>query len=370
MVVKVMIATAICKMRPLRKDIIRAAPAYSTFASCALPLRGFQRGNFVHLSAVTKRIDEFWSHSWHGPRWKVVLTVIFLNNSLAAAVISVAVALVLGVLYAGHVLPVLYDYDFWFQQLPRCGWSAYGAIVFYYVTLLAWRRRKRIFLDVLCINQESTSDKVAALLSMGAILKCSDAMLVLWDETYTKRLWCVFELAAFLKTRPAGAKRKLVIRPTIIGPCFLALTFAVQVILHSVGLVGDKSLTILLSATAAITFLGLLFCISAARSYFRSIHDLTTALRTFRLEDVRCWCCDTGHRKTEGLCDREVIQRSIISWFGSIDSFEELVRQEVLDILTDQLLSSSVALFFPFFLVAAPPKMVFPKKGSLFFQGH
>ena len=26
--------------------------------------------------------------------------------------------------------------------------------------------------------------------------------------------------------------------------------------------------------------------------------------------------------------------------------------------------------FFPFSLVAAPPKMVFPKKGSLFFQGH
>lgn len=43
-------------------------------------------------------------------------------------------------------------------------------------------------------------------------------MLVLWDPTYVERLWCVFELAAFLKSRESGTATKLFIRPTILGP--------------------------------------------------------------------------------------------------------------------------------------------------------
>ena len=330
------IASTISNMTAVRPEIIRAAPAYRALAFCALPLWGVQHGNFVHFSAVTDRIDEFWSQSWHGPRWKLILTIIFLNNSLAAAVISVGIAVVLGVLYACKVLPVMYEYNPSFQQIPRCGWSGHVALIVYYVTLLAWRRRKRIFLDVLCIDQDDTANKTAALFSMGAFLKCSDALLVLWDETYTKRLWCVFELAAFLKSRPAGKKINLVIRPTITGPCFLGLTFSLNVILYTISFVGDRDLTALLISTAAITCLGLLCSISAARSYFRSINDLKRALSTFRLEDACCWCCDTGHQE-KSLCDRKVIEQCVINWFGSVDAFEELVRQEVLDILRSQL---------------------------------
>ena len=250
-----LLALKMANMEPARSDILRAAPAYRALAFCALPLRGFRQGNLVHLSTVTDRIDEFWSQSWHGPRWRLILTVVFLNNSLAAAVVSVAIALVLGVLYACKVLPVMYKYDYWFQELPRSGWSAYGAILFYYFTLLAWQRRKTIFLDVLCIDQESKSDKMAALLSMGAFLKRSDAMLVLWDETYMRRLWCVFELAAFLKSRPAGKKTKLLIRPTITGPCFIGITFSLNLILNAISYMGDLVLLRVMSFSVWMTSL-------------------------------------------------------------------------------------------------------------------
>ena len=90
---------------------------------------------------------------------------------------------------------------------------------------------------------------------------------------------------------------------------------------------------------AVATCLGLWGSMNMARSYFQSINDLKRALRTFNLKEVRCWCCDIGHQPSGGqsLCDREVIEKCIIKWFGSVNAFEELVRQEVLDALTHQL---------------------------------
>ena len=86
-------------MEATRPDIIRAAPASSALACCARPLRGFGGRSFFHYSrpiSRTTRIKEFWSHSWHGPRWMVVMTVLLLNNSLAALVISTLVSFLLG----------------------------------------------------------------------------------------------------------------------------------------------------------------------------------------------------------------------------------------------------------------------------------
>ena len=117
---------------------------------------------------------------------------------------------------------------------------------------------------------------------MGAFLKCSESMLVLWDRTYTHRLWCIFapwkpffsnccaltsragcslsflnnsttegatklplnfrvpppqplngavrfsaqELSAYLHSRPDGAKHNLVVRPVLLGPCCLSEIWA------------------------------------------------------------------------------------------------------------------------------------------------
>ena len=46
-----------------------------------------------------------------------------------------------------------------------------------------------MFVDRLCIDQGNARQKVLGLFSMGAILSCSDSILVLWDETYMQRLF-------------------------------------------------------------------------------------------------------------------------------------------------------------------------------------
>ena len=55
-------------------------------------------------------------------------------------------------------------------------------------------------------------------------------MLVLWDPTWSDRLWCVFELAAFLRSKVAS-EQVLLIRPTVLGPCSIALFIAAFVVM-------------------------------------------------------------------------------------------------------------------------------------------
>ncbi|CAE8591086.1 unnamed protein product [Polarella glacialis] len=55
------------------------------------------------------------------------------------------------------------------------------------------------FFDRLCINQGDAKLKQAGIDSIGAYLRNSDSMLVLWSPEYFTRLWCCFELAVFLE---------------------------------------------------------------------------------------------------------------------------------------------------------------------------
>ena len=88
---------------------------------------------------------------------------------------------------------------FYWRQLVRI--FRIGA--FFCLTLFFWRRRFSIFLDVICIDQKDETRKAKGIISMGAILKSSDSILVLWDSSYSSRLWCVWEPwmneACFLK---------------------------------------------------------------------------------------------------------------------------------------------------------------------------
>ena len=198
-----LMAGYIATMQATRPDIIRAAPASSALACCAKPLRGFGGRNFLHYSSPisqNSRIKEFWSHSWHGPRWMVVMTVLLLNNSLAAIVFSTLVSFLLGLFYAMDRLPPLegpVEYD---ALVSR--WCQWGGMVVYVLTLFFWPSRKKIFLDLLCIDQTNESEKHDALLSMGAFLKQSDSLIVFWDQTFTS-----YYMGTPLKAKPAQGSK-------------------------------------------------------------------------------------------------------------------------------------------------------------------
>ena len=136
-----------------------------------------------------------------GPLSRRLNQVLFLQNGMIAIFVA-TLGSILAMLFV--VLGFLPGYQAPTQSVfPGVNWCASSGLVLYCLTLFFWRRRFSIFLDVICIDQKDETRKAKGIISMGAILKSSDSILVLWDCSYSSRLWCVWEPwmneACFLK---------------------------------------------------------------------------------------------------------------------------------------------------------------------------
>ncbi|CAE8649120.1 unnamed protein product [Polarella glacialis] len=80
------------------------------------------------------------------------------------------------------------------------------------------------FLHCLCINQGDAELKQLGIDSIGAYLRNSDSMLVLWAPAYFTRLWCCFELVVVFMEKRTNSRFKSLLhnsfaemRPTSVG---------------------------------------------------------------------------------------------------------------------------------------------------------
>eukprot|EP00439_Symbiodinium_sp_Y106_P043084 s1141_g5.t1 len=122
-----------------------------------------------------------------------ILTLTFVNNARTAASLGMLAAI------AGFTLSVAEALPLTLAPRIRCPWCALLGAFVYIACLLFWRRSSKVFLDIICINQEDVSFKKAALTSMAAILKQSEALLVVWDATWDARLRDIEPLRTTLK---------------------------------------------------------------------------------------------------------------------------------------------------------------------------
>ena len=152
------IAGIVSSMDPAQPDIIqcvRASQALGCFGRAFRPAgRGKSRRSFP-----TNHIQEFWSHSWHGNAWHKVLTALYLYNGMTAAVFASLGTLLLWALVAWSYLPVE---PLWWREHPAASfWCTGTSILLYCLALFFSKPRRRVFLDILCIDQEDTSLKAA-----------------------------------------------------------------------------------------------------------------------------------------------------------------------------------------------------------------
>ncbi|CAE8618806.1 unnamed protein product [Polarella glacialis] len=166
------------------------------------------------LSFPTDKYDSFISHSWRTSR-KAKYAALLYHTSLAPAVCAGLAAGILA--FALQVQDVLPPFG-WvpspppFESLPGYIWCQVMGGCTFFAILVMWARLVELaesirgtkvayFLDCLCINQGDAELKQAGIDSIGAYLRNSDSMLVLWAPAYFTRLWCCFELAVFLEKR-------------------------------------------------------------------------------------------------------------------------------------------------------------------------
>ncbi|CAE7600090.1 Rai14 [Symbiodinium sp. CCMP2592] len=354
------IAEIISKMEPTRTEAVRATRVHNALRCLARPLR--YRGDFYHLSQSTSRLDAFWSHSWHGSVSGKVATLFFLHNARAATTAGTGAAVVACLAFGLGVLPDR-DGDSW--------WCLSFGCIAYSLTMLLWRPRELVFVDRVCISQVDPKLQAEGTFSLGAILKRTDTLLVLWDPSWARRLWCVYELAAFIRSRTPGEKPRIIIRPTILGFIMGAAWFALALggfafhWAHSIEVDSSSGLN-----DFALLFIGIACCglffwyiVHIAREYCREITIMYQHIRHFRVATAESLCCAVNHRLSGSdepiMCDREVMQKCINIWFGGIEAFEQHVQSDLCDLLVDQLANHMVSywrlaeaspVFFWFFL--------------------
>ncbi|CAE7274973.1 unnamed protein product [Symbiodinium sp. CCMP2592] len=335
------LAERVAKMDVVNPEVLRVTPVFRALERFAVALRVDSAGDFFHKSHRSQQISTFWSHSWHGGHWKKILTIVTLYNGTAAVVLSLLTGACMMMLFSVGNLPGI-DRGWWDDSFLWSCWSTFSGFVVACLAMMFWRPRTGVFLDRICISQNDARLKTEAIFSLAGLLKNSDRMLILWDPTWTERLWCLFELAAFLKSK-TSRQQHLIVRPIFMGPLTIAvyLTFAAFAMpIATVPVDTERTILQMLSAIVLCMLVVAVPTASTIRSYFRDLDTMKLQLSSISVDSTRSSCCDLNHLSSSGermLCDRKIVKECVKTWFGSELAFEDTVRTEVSDILNRDL---------------------------------
>ncbi|CAE8664479.1 unnamed protein product [Polarella glacialis] len=167
------------------------------------------------LSFPTRKYDVFISHTWRTGRMAKYAALLYYRSLLPALCAGLAAGILAFALQVNGMLPAFgimqrRETAEIYEPLHGSLWCTVMGGCTCFATLVMWARlldlaestrgtRVSYFFDRLCINQSDVELKQAGIDSIGAYLRNSDSMLVLWAPEYFTRLWCVFELAVFLE---------------------------------------------------------------------------------------------------------------------------------------------------------------------------
>ena len=341
------VAKLVADMSILNPEVLRVTPVYKAFQRCSEAFRPHHRKRLYHKSRRSEEVTRFWSHSWHGSHWQKVLTLLVLYNGLASILLGTFAAFVMMCLFGFEFLP---GYTrFGTDSIVWSTWSLATGLVVSFASFVMWKPQEEVFFDRICISDDPML-KAEAILSLAGILNKSKNMLVLWDPSWSDRLWCLFELAAFLKCKNAKDRQQVLnIRPTFVGPCSVAVFLTV-----SAGMLGLTTLPMppnlipgsLLHELVPVSGLLVLGAVTgfsaimAFRGYFHSLKILEKKLASTSFDEVRSFCCQQNHVDAAGcpiVCDREMVKQCVSIWFGSTEAFEELIRSDVSEIIAEEL---------------------------------
>ena len=337
-------ANLVAKMSILNPEVLRVTPAYKAFQRCAEAFQQNER-ELHHKSQKTDEITRFWSHSWHGSTWQKVLTLLVLYNGLTSILLGTVAAFAMMWLFAFGFLPgfrrFTADVDW-----PWSVWSLMTGLVVSIASFVLWKPQEEVFFDRICISEDGRL-KAEAIFSLAGMLKKSKHMLVLWDPSWSDRLWCLFELAAFLKCKKAE-EQVLKIRPTFVGPCSVAVfltSSAAMTALTTLPMPEGRGFTEMVPVIGLLVFGAVTgwWALMAFRGYFHSLTVLDRKLKSINFQEVRSACCELDHVNVAGhpmICDREVVKQCVTIWFGSTAAFEELVRSDFSEIVATELLQN------------------------------
>lgn len=288
-----------------------------------------------------QNLDEFISHTWRSNMWLKYLILLFHFNGRTAFVAGHVVALVTFLAQMilkfafGIPLPVLFNLGVPGGAIRHTGFSFWFGGVAASVTLFFGHRLFPLlqgpcytFLDKVCIHQTDPILKAQGIRSLGTFLERSRRMLVLWDDDYFERLWCTFELAAFIHYKGEGTGQNIRILPLWQGIFAISMYFVVfiSMSLTSVILYFNSQLHVidLSSWWQFLLFYHVPFAFVCWLPKYMFCEYSSDARRKMRQQLSNF---EVRNAKVSAEEDRAIVEGKVTEWFGSLDNFDKVVRE-------------------------------------------
>ncbi|CAE7815206.1 unnamed protein product [Symbiodinium sp. CCMP2592] len=357
----------------LDPERLRAVPLSICLANWGRHFRNEVEGAFSvesandHLSQKTEQIDNFLSHDWGTSRFLKVLTLLWVFNIRAATIATFLISCIVGFLriYAtgsmvDHWCSIFFGYATF--VIVFCWWQRMQSLFGF---------RRMVFLDKLCIAQHNPQLKQQGILGLASFLQKSDALTVLWTQRWATRLWCTYELAAFMRQGSKPIQLMPVKLAGILlmqGSCWAAITIAHAIVtsdgsdsnsgVYQLSLVGLGIFSVILIALLPLM-------VHTGLWFMKELAALPEQLKAFRIQDTECYCCAHGHRhpKTGAAipCDREYVYWMLRTWFHDpeapgesyLDSFNALVREQMAPVVLKHAGGSTLPLSYALYACAA-----------------
>ena len=265
------------------------------------------------LSKPVRRVDYFISHAWRSSRLTKYLALCRFFNKTTAMIVAAVYNLVWFLYVINFATSGVQDvrHDFvdgtphFTPRLLRYAMAAGPVIVLLCAALLqhVLHRGATGFLDIACVPQDDEVGKAQGITRLGAVLARSERMILLVDEHYWRRLWCIFEVAAFCRH---AERDRLVVLPLHVATVEVALL---------VGGIFWATLSVMLSTEFATGPLYIVFMVltNAVMIPFvifalvqgRRSREALRALRDFSIDDAQCHSAE----------DRKALIAVISEWY-------------------------------------------------------
>ncbi|KAF4720913.1 hypothetical protein FOZ62_001443 [Perkinsus olseni] len=188
-----------------------------------------------------------------------------------------------------------------------------------------------VFLDKCCISQTDTGLKYIGIHHISSFLSRSDGLVILWSTDYFSRLWCVFELAGFLRTHEPGRvtfisnmQTKFCMLVAICEVAILVTMMSIDLSMVANRIESFTPLILYLALEAAVTvIISTIVCFI----FIPAKANLQAQITNFTVASAQCTLQE----------DRAFIRESITKWYGSEAQFEENLRAHWDEIASTQM---------------------------------
>ncbi|OLP81358.1 hypothetical protein AK812_SmicGene38106 [Symbiodinium microadriaticum] len=209
-----------------QEGIFRAASAKLVLSSWGRTFAAAEEQTTVdqdlfYQTAKVTSVDVFVSHSWAADRWAKLLAMCFFLNLGTAIKATVAAVILSEIVVAFLPDPSLSVMYFAVMDIPML---AFLLAFFFGHRLTCGLWCPNLWVDRLCVHQTDPLYKSKGIEGLPTFVACSSQLLMLWDQTYFDRLWCMLELSIFVKCRGLKGLRfvPLWLPPWLLGQMLFA----------------------------------------------------------------------------------------------------------------------------------------------------